>query len=182
MGHTKVIPMGHIQVRGKIPTNNYWANRTKNGHTYNPIAVCLHITDSSFQSAKNWIQNPDSYVSYNYLLDERGEAYEVVHPSHAAWANGLVVNPTWKRLQHDSNGYTINPNLYTISIAIANQGLFPNIQAWKKWVKFVKSVCEEHSFPINDLYVIDHRDIRANKSCPGMWFNKQWLKILQNVW
>jgi N-acetyl-anhydromuramyl-L-alanine amidase AmpD len=160
-----------MEIVGNIKTNNYWKDRkdpvTK--EYYQPKALVLHITDSSFYSTKSWFEYPYSYASSNYVVDENGGWWECVPEQHAAWANGKKVNPTWTGL---ING--VNPNLYTISVEVVNKGQMPS---WKQWISWAKG-CKEIMDRYPDIEVINHSEIHTGKTCPKPWFSKFWLNLL----
>ena len=49
-------------------TNNFWAERVKGGKKYYPIALCLHISDGSYEGTMAHIKNSASQVSYNWIF------------------------------------------------------------------------------------------------------------------
>lgn len=157
-------------------TNNYWKNRIdpKTGKQYKPTALVLHITDSSFQSAMGWFQDPHSNASSNWLIDTNGKWHMVVKESDAAWANGRLVNPTWKGIIEG-----VNPNLYTISVEVASTGGFPPWRQWISWAKGCKELLRRNGLTIND--VVNHNEIHGGKTCPGTWFSKFYLKLLLTI-
>ena len=154
----------------KIKTPNFWEGR----RGYNPIAVVLHITNGSSRSAISWIKNPDSDVSYHYMVRENASVVQFVEEKDSAWANGVVKNPTWEEIQKD------NPNLYTISVAAAIKGfrIFPPISQWFAVAKLVKDICKRNSIWKDRDGIVNHFEINADKTCPGLWFRRGWIIIL----
>ena len=155
-------------------TNNFWRDRVKDGKKYYPTALCLHITDGSLEGTLAHIKNPASQVSYNWLF-HKGEFIEVVKESDAAWANGLAVKPTWK-------GYDpkVNSNLRTISVGVISRGGFPNVLHWFAWAKGCRDICKRNNIPMDNLGIVNHNEIRIDKTCPGDWYNKRWFLFLKN--
>lgn len=156
-------------------TQNFWKDRIdpKTGKQYKPIALCLHITDASSESTLNHIADPQSGVSYNWVIDERGKWIEVVNEKDAAWANGYVRNPTWPLYNRK-----INPNLQTISVGAANTGNFPKVRMWISWARGCREIIEKYNFPLDSKGIPNHFDIRIDKRCPRPWFTRKWLLTL----
>jgi N-acetyl-anhydromuramyl-L-alanine amidase AmpD len=128
-----------------------------------PKAFVIHVTEGTYESAKSWIQKITAAVSYNYVVKEDGTPVCFVHPNNAAWANGLIERPTWPGIHP-----TINPNLYTISIAyagFASQG--PTIEQVFTIAQLLKELSTQYEIPLDDLHVIGHNQIRGDKQCPG---------------
>jgi len=50
--------------------------------------IVLHATVGSFDSSIDWLCNPASRVSINYLIDRSGATYQLVPDSEAAWHAG----------------------------------------------------------------------------------------------
>ena len=159
----------------KIYTQNCWPARERDGKKHNPLAIVLHITDGSFKSTVNHIQNPNSQVSYNWIFN-KGDWYECVSEEDAAWANGLAVNPTWPLYDEK-----VNCNLRTISIGVVNKGEFPNVQHWFKWARGCKQIMKRYNIPLNRSGVVNHFEIRSDKRCPRPWFTRRWLQLLWNI-
>jgi len=161
-----------------IKSPNFWKNRQdpETGIRYKPEALVLHITDSSLWSTKSWFEDPHSQVSSHWVVDADGRWIPVVDEKDAAWANGLKVNPTWEGLKPD-----INPNLYSISVEVVSFGQFPSFKQWSSWVKGCKQICLRWNIPMDNLHIVNHNEIRADKRCPGRWFSKFYLILLSRV-
>lgn len=91
------------------------------GAAYRPEAIVWHISQGSGASAVNWLANPASNASSNYVVVENGEIVELVNPEGgadgAAWANGDVKKPDLSNAL--IAGWVkagVNPNLRTVSI------------------------------------------------------------------
>ncbi len=102
------------------PQGNYANGRF--GHTIK--AVCLHVTDGSYQSAVDWFRDPTSGISAHFLLGKAGQIAQSVSIFDTAYGNGLkyingvwlnpddiTVHPRWARITPG-----VNPNFETISI------------------------------------------------------------------
>ena len=188
----------------KVKCSNYWKGRGG----FKITAIVAHITGSSFSSALNTFQNPNSYVSAHYLLSRHDEV-QLVEESDSAWACGRVIKPTWKGLLYRKlegidqiefqgsergeqgqiiqpmwdkklGGFTdiINPNLHTLNVEFASKGEFPGWDFWVKGAKFIKRLADEHNLPLDALHITDHNKINARKICPGKWMNSFWFRTL----
>lgn len=159
-------------------TSNFFSNRIdrKTGKQYKPIAMVLHITDGSYESTMNWIKDPQSQVSYNYIVHD-GRVEQIVKERHGAWANGLVKRPTWKGFIIE-NGKIVNPNLYTISVAVANWGKVPVWKTWKAWRDLCEDIMQRHNLSVNDLQVVNHFEINNGKRCPRPFCTRHFLNLL----
>lgn len=165
-----------------IKTKHYWSNRIhpKTGKQYAPKALVLHITDGSFASTKNWIENPYSYVSYNWIIDKQGNVHRCVPEQHASWANGHVVRPKFQHFEVERN-QIVNPNLYTISVAVENSGEVPPFKQWQAWVKLCDEILRRNNWSITPERVVNHYEIKSSKSCPRPYFTRFYLKLLSDI-
>lgn len=134
----------------------------RKGHTVKGFV--LHRTEGSFMSGMSWTHNPKSQVSYHFIIDLDGIVYNTVDIKDTAWANGLVKNGVWKGLEKG-----VNPNLTTVSIAMSGLAKDKPTRAQ------VLAVCEllgELSIELNVPLTVDsivlHREIRSDKTCPGL--------------
>lgn len=158
----------------KVETPNCWPDRK--GESIRGIVI--HCTEGTYESAKSWIVNPQSAVSYNFIVKEDGTPVEFVAPEAAAWANGLTVRPTWRGITP-----RVNPNLYTLSIAYAGTGAVGPTKAQALMLAgLIAEYAQKFSIPIDALHIIGHNEIRQDKSCPGKKCNMialRWLASLQ---
>lgn len=147
------------------------ANFQKGRMMYAPEAIVIHITEGTSKSAIKWCHDPKSSVSYHYIIDEDGKIIELVPPENTAWHAGLVKNPTWKNLKKN-----INPNLYTLSIALAGTSAEgPNLVQFITCSLFVKKLCTDYSIPIDEKHIVGHNEIRADKTCPSKYVSTHAL-------
>ena len=51
--------------------------------------IGLHWTGGGFSSAVNWCLNPDSEVSYHYIIDKDGNIQQLVDEADSAWSVGV---------------------------------------------------------------------------------------------
>src|SRR3990167_10358467 len=139
-------------------------------------AIVLHITqvdfDNSLGSRLGWMTNTKSQVSSHYLVGDR-QPYiiQLVSEEDTAWHAGRVVNPTGKGITDK------NPNLYTIGIEVAliNSGIKPKFFQWLQTARLVKDICERYNLPLDTEHIIGHKEIRADKECPGKYITPTWI-------
>jgi len=170
-----------MQIAGRIKTKHQWLNRIDpdTGKRHNPKAIVLHITGGSFESTKNWIQHPHSSVSYNWIICD-GKIYECVPEQHAAWANGHVVRPKWSGIKFENNEQ-VNPNLYTVSVAVVNNGEIPTWRTWEAWVQLNREIRTRMNIGITPETVVNHFEIKTSKRCPKPYFTRSILKVLSDL-
>lgn len=141
------------------PTPNFWPDRK--GETVRGIVV--HVTEGSYESARAWIKDIKSAVSYNFIVKRDGTPVQFVDPDAAAWANGVVVSPSWPLLTPGKN-----PNLYTISIAYAGTAAEgPTIQQAVGLAALIGAIAKKYGIPLDETHIIPHNSIHAGKTCPG---------------
>jgi N-acetylmuramoyl-L-alanine amidase len=160
-------------------SRNFRAGRAN--HTVE--AVVLHVIDGS-QSAcdltflNNGLANP---VSAHYSISRTGEIHHYVQEYDTAFHAGKLVNPSWPGLKR-SNGSYVNPNLY--SIGIEHEG-----GPYDEWTDEMYAASAALLRGISRRYpalqtlsrenVALHREIRADKSCPG--FRLDFDRLMSQV-
>lgn len=132
-------------------------------------AVVIHIIDGPQSAAdatflNNNLRNP---VSAHYSVGRNGAIHQYVQEEDTAFHAGVIVNPTAAKLKQNKD---INPNFYTIGIEHDGR---PN----DEWTDAMYDASGELLRDISSRYlalknldgtnVILHREIRANKTCPG---------------
>ncbi len=128
-----------------------------------PEAVVIHITAGSYESAKNWIYKTEARASYHYLIAKNGKIKRVVQENNTAWHAGRIFNPKWPLLKPG-----INPNTYTIGIALAlTEKEEPTILQIFGIAFLLKRLNHLFQIPLDKDHVIPHNWINGAKSCPG---------------
>lgn len=148
----------------KDPTQNFTKGR--DGHSIE--AIVIHITDGSFRGSLEWIKNPQSQASYHFLIPEDGKIIQLVEIDDTAWHAGKVVKPTWSGIK-----LGVNPNSYTLGIALVgtpNTVFSPN--QFLGLCALVAWLSERVGIVINPQTIVFHREIRADKICPGYKIDK----------
>ncbi len=148
-----------VNITKKICSN--WGER--NG--YKPEIIVIHISTGSLASMTSWFQNPASQVSAHYGVGKDGTVLQYVEESKASWANGRVLNPTFKLLKPN-----VNPNQYTISIE--NEGdnlLYAPEKQLDTLAALIKEIATRYNIPIDRDHIIGHYQVDGvNKPyCPS---------------
>lgn len=126
-------------------------------------AIVLHRPEGEDDRVIEYLQRPTTQKSYHYLIKLDGTIVRLVPDENTAWHTGVVVNPTWAGLLQG-----VNPNLYTIGIAIGGFAADNMTDAQKTMLTImVGQLCKRYNLPINTETIVYHREIRADKSCPG---------------
>lgn len=140
-----------------------------------PEAVVIHISDGCLASANAWFHNPAARVSAHYIVAKSGAVHQYVKEEDTAYHAGVPVNPTWKLLRPG-----VNPNSYTIGIEHEGkpEDIWPDEQ-YQTSAELVAAIAQRWSIPVDEDHVVLHREIRANKSCPGFVFDR--VALLQKI-
>lgn len=144
---------------------------------YKPEAFVIHVTEGKTYGAIAWCKDPKSAVSYHYIIDEMGDAWELVKPENTAWHAGKIKDSTWSGLKQG-----INPNLYTIGIAFggfAQNG--PTLAQFISIAELLRNIAAIHQIPLDRKYIVPHNEIRTDKICPGPHFNIDALIYLARL-
>lgn len=136
-----------------------------------PAAIVIHISDGSLASADAWFHSPAARVSAHYLVAKSGAIHQYVKEEDTAYHAGVLVNPTWKLLRPG-----VNPNSYTIGIEHEGkpEDVWPEEQ-YRASAELVADIAERWSIPVDEDHIVLHREIRANKTCPGFVFDRATL-------
>jgi len=99
-----------LKVDTRHSLNNFWKNNK-------PRSIMLHTTGgSSLLGAVETLRARG--LSYNYIIDQIGTIYEIVHYSNSAWHAGVIKSPTIKaKVFYGSLKGSENPNRNSVGIA-----------------------------------------------------------------
>lgn len=148
-------------------------------------AVVIHIIDGSQVGCDaTFLDNSLEYRrSAHYSVGRSGIIHQYVQEEDTAFHAGKVVNPTWSSLKRDLNGRIVNPNLYTIGIEHEGR---PNDE-WTNAMyiasgELLRAISRRHPnlASLSDRNIVLHRQIRADKSCPGYKFDLARLLLEAN--
>jgi N-acetylmuramoyl-L-alanine amidase len=137
---------------------------SRSGHR--PQLIVLHgdagKTDAGTVS---WLTNPESKVSYHWLVGRDGTAYKFVEEAENAWHAGVS---QWEGL---AVGKTINP--VSIGVCFANDGLgaepYRAVQ-YDVGAELVAAICRRHLIPVHRI--VGHRQVSpGRKTDPWDWFD-----------
>lgn len=142
----------------------------KSKRDYPVVAIVIHIMEGSLSGTGEWFSNPISKVSAHYGIGKEGTVHQYVAEDEAAWHAGKVVRPTARLVKERFPG--INPNQYTIGIEHEGYANRPwTITMLNKSIALTADICKRYSIEPNRENIIAHREIRADKSCPGFLLN-----------
>ena len=82
-----------------------------------------------------------------------------------------IINPTTDLLKPG-----VNPNLFTISVEVVNNGEMPPWRQWISWARGCKDIMDRNGITID--HVVNHYEIQGNKRCPRPWFTRFYLQLL----
>ena len=130
------------------------------------IAIVLHISEGTMNSAVSWFLDPSSAVSAHYIVGKDGSIRHLVKESSVAWHAGVVNKPTWTLLQP-----LTNPN--DITIGIEHEGMPSDV--WPDAQKnasalLVKQIAQRWGVPLTRNHIIGHREIDSvtRNFCPSL--------------
>lgn len=146
---------------------NYWQGR-KN---FRPEAIVIHITDGAFSGALNWLTKKGSQVSAHFLTGTEGQVVQLVKISDTAWHCGLIKKSTWSLLKPN-----VNPNYYTIGIENEGSKNIPvtPLQFFNV-ATLCRQLCIDFEIPMDRDHILGHKEIRADKTCPGDFWDLEKL-------
>jgi len=145
-------------------------------------AVVIHLIDGSQVGCDATFldNNLTDPRSAHYSISKSGVIHQYVDEQDTAFHSGRVVNPTWPGLKLGSDGRPVNPNLYTIGIEHEGR---PNDE-WPDEMyiasaALLRAIAERNPAlsTLSERNVAMHRQIRADKSCPGFKFSLQRLLL-----
>lgn len=151
-------------------------NRDKGREGYRPEAIVIHIMEGTLKGTDAWFLNEESGVSAHYGIGKDGEVHQYVGESDGAWHAGRIVGSTWPLLKLD-----VNPNYYTIGIEHEGRedSVWPDTM-YETSAQLVGDLCLRWHIPCDRRHIIQHREIRADKTCPGRTVDLNKLIRLAN--
>ena len=106
--------------------------------------------------------------SSHYLVNYDGSVWQFVKEENTAWHAGLKVNPTTKLVLAKKEKKKKNPNLYPIGIEHEVYGHTDiTEEQYKVSAQLIREICLRWNITIDREHIIGHREIRADKTCPG---------------
>lgn len=138
------------------------------GRSRAPIGIVIHTEVGSQAGTYAWFNNPAAQASAHYNIGYDGSIWQHVSENDRPWAQGTVDRPTSPLVK--SMG-SVNPNEYLISIEHEDKGVPTDrvrtdaLYEASGWL--VADICARYRIPCDTVHIIDHREIRASKTCPG---------------
>jgi N-acetyl-anhydromuramyl-L-alanine amidase AmpD len=136
-------------------------------------AVVIHLIDGSQAAADATFGSPtlDLKRSAHYSVGRAGEIHQYVDEQDTAFHCGILHQPTWPGLKRGPDGTFINPNFYTIGIEHEGRADDPWPDAmYAASAALLREIAGRYAAltTLTRRNVVMHREIRANKSCPGL--------------
>ena len=127
-----------------------------------PLAVCFHIGEANQDIIYQTFLTEEK--SSHYIIGEKG-IWQCVPESYQAWAQGNVIRPTHILVLNNPDK---NPNEYLLSIENSGFGNvdIPEWQYWKN-AELYENICLRYNWPVDREHCLRHREINADKTCPG---------------
>ena len=127
-------------------------------------AIVVHVMDGTMPGTDSWFRSSASKVSAHYGVSLAGDVVQWVRDEDTAWHAGIVRRPT-AEIVRELGG---NPNDWSLGIECEGQSdQDPPEAQVRALAELVTLLCDRHGIPLDRKHVIGHREIRADKSCPG---------------
>lgn len=153
-------PTLRVQLRA---TPNFTRGRGGN----RPLAIVLHTTAGGFEASLRWFASPRSGASAHYVVALDGRVARLVDEADAARHAGRVLRPSSALVE----AQTASPNLYTVGIEFEDGGdalrvARPEAQ-YRSGAALIAAVAHRWGIPLDREHVLGHREVFADKDCPG---------------
>lgn len=148
-------------IRPKLIARNFTAGRGGR----KPDLIVVHVMAGTMAGTDAWFRNPDASVSAHYGVSKSGEVVQWVQDRDTAWHAGTMHKPTAALVKERA---PLNPNRYSIGIECEGTGKDEPTEAqMDALAKLVRQLADVHKIPLDRKHVVGHREIRADKACPG---------------
>lgn len=133
-------------------------------------AVVIHITEGSEASVDSWFGSTKSEVSAHYMITKDGRLKQYVREEDTAWHAGRIFRPTWTGLRTAESGAYINPNSYTIGVEheATSAASVWTPEMYERSSILLAEIHVRWGVELDRNHVVGHREIRSDKSCPGL--------------
>jgi N-acetyl-anhydromuramyl-L-alanine amidase AmpD len=130
-----------------------------------PLGIVIHTTAGTFDGTCAWFANEESGVSAHYLVGADGRVARFVEEADTARHAGRVVRPT------AALAALGDPNLITVGVEFEDKGdphgfERPELQ-YLVGGELLSAVAQRWQIPLDRAHVVAHREICADKTCPG---------------
>jgi N-acetyl-anhydromuramyl-L-alanine amidase AmpD len=154
-------------------------NHSKGRRGMTPDQIVLHVTEGSAASVRSWFASPLAQVSAHYLVTIDGAVEQYVEETDTAWHCGRVERPTAPLVHQRPQ---VNPNLYSIGIEHEGTGTEPMTPPQlASSLSLVTEICARWKIPMDCVHVVGHREIFAEKSCPGAIDVDAYVRALRMI-
>jgi N-acetylmuramoyl-L-alanine amidase len=139
-------------------------------------AVVIHSTNGPLAEAEAAFASADlaDRRSAHFGISRTGEVHQYVEEADTAFHAGWIVEATWTALKRGPAGTYINPNFYTIGIELEGTDGEPWPDAiYGASATLLRELALRHPGlrTLSRRTVVLHREIRADRSCPGASFD-----------
>lgn len=131
--------------------------------------IVIHKPEGENAVIIPYLMESATQKSYHYLIAYDGTITQLVDPANSAWHCGGPQGATWPGLIPD-----VNPNYYTIGIALEGFAAQPHTEAqFKSLYKLVADCCLYAGLAVTADTIVFHKEINDQKTCPGLILNKE---------
>lgn len=124
----------------------------------------MHTTAGTFEGTIDWFSRRESNVSAHYLVGLGGRVAVFVDEADAARHAGRVQDPVVPLPDGD-------PNLFSIGIEFEDdrdpEGVLRPDEQYRAGAGLIRAAAERWTIPLDREHVVGHREIFAEKRCPG---------------
>jgi N-acetylmuramoyl-L-alanine amidase len=150
-----------VNIEPKLLSVNYKKGRA----VAKPDVIVIHIQEGTMEGTDAEFSNPATQKSAHYGVSKAGEVWQWVQDEDTAWHAGKVVRPTAAIVQERAE---LNPNSYSFGIECEGFAADePPAAQMGALAELVRLLAFRHDIPITPRHVLGHRQIRADKTCPG---------------
>jgi hypothetical protein len=163
-----------LTIDKRYDMQNFWAGN-------DPRSIVLHTTGG--KGVAGAVQTLLARgLSYNYLIDEVGNIYQLVHYNNSAWHAGVIKNPTvraqvfYKTLRNKDN-----PNRNSVGIAYT----YPNgdisvlsDSAVDSTIKLMKAIGFETGVRYTAENIFAHREVTSDKPAIVLGYREQVVEAI----
>lgn len=154
--------------------------------THRTDAIIWHITAGT--DSRGWLTNPTSGASSNYLIQRKGEIYELVKPGESAWANGAVRTPNKANplvAKWLTEGINFNQRVISIECeGFSSKGAGGSLTAKQvdALVNLTAWLCATFGIAPDRAHIFGHNQIDSvnRRDCPG-FSEQEWQRWVGRV-
>lgn len=130
-----------------------------------PDMIVVHVVEGSASACRSWFNDPDAGVSAHYLVTRDGKVEQFVDEQDTAYHAGRVARPTAKLVIQRPG---VNPNAYSIGIEHEGSGKDDLTMLQRiATLDLIHDIARRRKIPLDRDHIVGHREIFADKTCPG---------------